>query len=105
MVKLKRTTEETQLDLFSWKPKNSTPVKQEYDGLSDTKESEWFTPAYLNKKYDEYNQRFFSGKLTKIPVYIKSRGSALGVCVGLINRRKNSLYSSEIYHLRCYRHI
>lgn len=36
-----------------------------YDGVGDTEYSVWRTEEYLNKKFDEYNRRFFGGKLTK----------------------------------------
>lgn len=46
-----------------------------YDGVGDTEYSVWRTEEYLNKKFDEYNKRFFGGKLTKIPVKFKGRST------------------------------
>ena len=46
-----------------------------YDGVGDTEYSVWRTEEYLNKKFDEYNRRFFGGKLTKIPVKFQGRST------------------------------
>ena len=97
MVKLRRVDEETQLDLFSWKPKETNkPKENEYDGWSDTDEKSWFNTSYMNKKFDEYNRRFFSNKIPKIPVYIKTHPHFLGVCVGMVYKKSGKIESSEI---------
>ena len=45
------------------------------EGVGDTEYSVWRTEEYLNKKFDEYNRRFFGGKLTKIPVKFQGRST------------------------------
>lgn len=87
MVKLKRM-DEAQLSLFDWKDKNApieepeqtssitdTNTPEVYDGLSDTDESKWFNTEFLNRKYNEYNNRFFGGKLPDVKLGIKTRQS------------------------------
>ena len=46
-----------------------------YDGVGDTEYSVWRTEEYLNKKFDEYNRRFFNKKLTKIPIKFQGRST------------------------------
>ena len=46
-----------------------------YDGVGDTEYSVWRTEEYLNKKFDEYNRRFFNQKLTKIPIKFQGRST------------------------------
>ena len=89
MIKLKRINE-GQLDLFSRRPKELDPpkpqVKKEpksYDGMMDTDQSKWFTQSFLNKKYDEYNRRFFNNALPSdfsVKTGRKSRGYTIGYC-------------------------
>ena len=87
MVKLKRM-DEAQLSLFDWKDKNAPVEEPEqtssttdihtpevYDGLLDTDESKWFNTEFLNRKYKEYNNRFFGGKLPDVKLGIKTRQS------------------------------
>ena len=87
MVKLKRM-DEAQLSLFDWKDKNApveepeqissntdTNTPEVYDGLLDTDESKWFNTHFLNKRYGEYNDRFFGGKLPDVKLGIKTRQS------------------------------
>lgn len=52
-----------------------------YDGREDTDMSIWFNERFLNDKFDEFNRRFFSNRLPKIPVEIKGvSGKKLGCC-------------------------
>ncbi len=104
MVKLKRINE-GQLNLFDWKPKEIDPPKptaskepDSYGGRTDTDQSKWFTQSFLNKKYDEYNRRFFNNSLPDIPVKTgrKSHGGTIGYCKLRGNRFTNSVWPNEI---------
>ena len=56
-------------------------VLSSYDGREDTDMSVWFNERFLNDKFDEFNRRFFSNRLPKIPVEIKGiSGKKLGCC-------------------------
>ena len=56
-------------------------VSSPYDGREDTDMSVWFNERFLNDKFDEFNRRFFSNRLPKIPVEIKgTSGKKLGCC-------------------------
>ena len=46
-----------------------------YDGVGDTDYKTWRNDEYLNRKFDEYNRRFFGNKLPKIPVRIEGKSS------------------------------
>lgn len=56
-------------------------VLSSYDGREDTDMSVWFNERFLKDKFDEFNRRFFSNRLPKIPVEIKGiSGKKLGCC-------------------------
>ena len=118
MVKLKRMNE-AQLNLFSWKPKNDVPinapkvpsikevptenntgsVEDTYNGKEDVDQSKWFTESFLNKKYKEFNSRFFNNDLpSNLPVKIvNSRGGKkAGECRLLMNPRTSEITPVEI---------
>lgn len=103
MVKLKRINE-GQLNLFDWKPKEIDPPKptvskepDPYGGLTDTDQSKWFTQSFLNKKYDEYNRKFFNGRLSNIPVKTGRKASnTIGSCKFVGNLKSDSIEVLEI---------
>jgi hypothetical protein len=108
MVKLKRVNE-GQLDLFSWKPKEIDPPKQntastsnkdpeQYDGLTDTNQPMWFKPYYLKQKYGEYNRRFFNGALPALPIHLGSatKGKTIGSCKSFCNAVADTITPIEI---------
>ena len=111
MVKLKRI-DEAQLSLFDCKYKNAPIEEPEqtssntdantpevYDGLSDTDESKWFNPEFLNRKYKEYNNRFFGGSLPFVNLGIKTRqsqGQTLGTTRSEGIKRLNKITPKSI---------
>lgn len=57
-----------------------------YDGVEDTDSASWFNVEFLNKRFAEYNARFFGGKLPEIPVKIgRVSQKVLGKCVSRID--------------------
>ena len=125
MVKLKRV-DEGQLDLFSWKPKNDAPIiptsaskpkvtstvekpnnqsnssdveDNAYNGREDTDQSKWYTPGFLNRKYREFNARFFNNDLPdNLPVKVASSrgGKTAGGCHFMMNTRTSEITPVEI---------
>ena len=111
MVKLKRMNE-AQLSLFDWTDKNApveepeqtssntdTNTPEVYEGLLDTDESKWFNTHFLNKRYSEYNNRFFGGKLPDVNLSIKKRqsqGQTLGTTRSEGIKRLNQITPKSI---------
>lgn len=57
-----------------------------YDGVEDTDSASWFNVEFLNKRFAEYNARFFGGKIPEIPVKIgRVSQKVLGKCVSRID--------------------
>lgn len=57
-----------------------------YDGVTDTDASSWFTAEFLNRRFSEYNTRFFGGQIPDVPVKIgRVSQKVLGKCVTRTN--------------------